>query len=223
MLLAVIYVCAVLLGAALMAFEILVSRMLTPYFGGDLYNWSAVISVVLLAMMVGYFLGGRLVDWRPTLKWAALFAAIAAVCFLTLDFYADPLFEYLLISIEDEHIGVLVAAFIVQIVPITALGAYSPIAVRVALTDIEHAGRVSGTIYAVSTVGNVIGTLGAAFFLIKYVPISTSVYGIAVVCLACAVALYWADGLLQQGDDADKDANPDAHQDAESARAAVGS
>ena len=193
MLQAVIYVCAVLLGASLMAFEILVSRMLTPYFGGDIYNWTAVISVVLFAMMIGYFIGGRLVDWRPTLRWASLFATVAAVCFLTIDLYAEALFLSLLQSIEDEHVGVLVAAFIVQIVPIAALGSYSPIAVRVALHDVNEAGRVSGTIYAVSTIGNVIGTLGAALFLIPNFGVSQSVFGLAVVCLLCAGALYIAD------------------------------
>ena len=166
----VIYLCALLLGTALMAFEILVSRMLNPYFGGDLYNWSAVISVVLFAMMVGYFIGGRLVDWRPSLHWAALFAAIAGLWLLTLDFYSDALFTYLSETIYDVHLGVLVAAFVAQMIPVTALGAYSPIAVRVALQTVEQAGRVSGEIYAVSTIGNVIGTLGAAFYLIKTFP-----------------------------------------------------
>ncbi|MEL6979967.1 MAG: fused MFS/spermidine synthase [Pseudomonadota bacterium] len=195
--LAVIYICAVLLGAALMAFEILVSRMLTPYFGGDLYNWSAVISVVLFAMMVGYFIGGRLVDWRPSLNWAALFAAIAGLWFLTLDFYADALFDWLSRVIEDVHIGVLIGAFIAQMVPVTALGAYSPIAVRVALNDIEHAGRVSGEIYAVSTIGNVIGTLGAAFYLIGTFPLSASVTAMGLVCFACAAALWAAETYLR--------------------------
>lgn len=193
MLQAVIYVCAILLGASLMAFEILVSRMLTPYFGGDIYNWTAVISVVLFAMMVGYFIGGRLVDWKPTLRWASLFATIAAVCFLTTDLYADALFTALVRAIEDEHVGVLIAAFIVQIVPIAALGAFSPIAVRVALTTVAEAGRVSGAIYAVSTIGNVIGTLGAALVLIPQFGVSQSVFGLAAVCLGCAAALYVAD------------------------------
>lgn len=199
MLLPVIYVCAVLLGAALMAFEILVSRMLTPYFGGDIYNWSAVISVVLLAMMAGYFIGGRLVDWRPTLRWAALFAGLAGICFATVHLYAEPLFFFLAETIKDEHVGVLAAALAAQIVPITALGTYSPIAVRVALRDIQHAGRVSGTIYAVSTIGNVIGTLGAVWVLIPHVGVSTSVMGLAAVCFACAGALWLADEAQRRG------------------------
>ena len=193
MLQAVIYVCAALLGAALMAFEMLVSRLLTPYFGGDIYNWSAVISVVLFAMMIGYFLGGWLVDWRPTLRWAALFSAIAGLCFFTVDLYSEPLFLYLLQNVEDEHVGVLIAAFIVQIVPIAALGSYSPIAVRIALSDVAHAGRVSGRIYAVSTTGNVVGVMGAVYGLIPHFGISESIYALGAVCLLCSAALYVAD------------------------------
>ena len=132
----ILYACAFLLGSALMAFEIIVARMLTPHFGGDLYTWAAVISVVLFAMMVGYFIGGRLVDWRPSLHWAAAAAALAGLWLLTFDLYAGDMFVALSDYFLDEHQGVLVAAFLAQIVPVTALGAYSPIAVRVALQSV---------------------------------------------------------------------------------------
>ena len=193
----VIYASAALLGAALMAFEMLVSRMLTPFFGGDLYNWAAVISVVLFAMMNGYFLGGALVDRMPTLRWASLFAAIAGLCFLTVELYAEPLFLYLLRTIDDVQIGVLIAAFVVQIVPIAALGAFSPIAIRIALRDVGEAGRVSGRIYAVSTTGNVVGVLGAVFFLIPRLGVTDSISLLALICFACAGALYLADMRLR--------------------------
>ena len=194
---AVIYVCAALLGAALMAFEMLVSRMLTPYFGGDIYNWAAVISVVLFAMMVGYFLGGWLVDRNPTLRWAALFAAIAGCCFLTVELYKDPLALFLLRTIDDVHLGVLIAAFIFQIIPVAALGAYSPIAIRIALTDVREAGRTSGRIYAVSTTGNVVGVMGAVFVLIPHLGVSESIALLALICFLCSGALYLTDMKLR--------------------------
>ncbi len=55
-------ICAFLIGAVVMSLEMLVSRYLNPYFGGTIFTWAALISVVLLAMMLGYFLGGWVAD-----------------------------------------------------------------------------------------------------------------------------------------------------------------
>ena len=55
---AVIYPVAFVTGAIVMSFEMLGSRYLNPYFGSGIYTWAALISTVLLALTVGYFLGG---------------------------------------------------------------------------------------------------------------------------------------------------------------------
>ena len=46
-----IFVCAFVLGAVLMAFEMVASRLLTPYFGSGIVTWAALISMVLLSIM----------------------------------------------------------------------------------------------------------------------------------------------------------------------------
>lgn len=186
----VIYTAAFFLGTALMAFEILVSRMLYPFFGGGIYTWSALISVVLFAMMVGYFFGGWLVDRTPTLKLGALFATIAGLWFIAVPLFQDAALTWIIQLIENERVGVMLGSALLQFVPVAALGTFSPIAIRVTLSQIEQAGSTAGTIYAVSTTGNVIGTIGAALVLIPNLAISTAVYALGGVCLACA-ALLW--------------------------------
>ena len=57
------------IGFALMGFEMLGSRYLNPYFGGGITTWACLISVVLFAMMVGYFAGGYAVDAYPGVEW----------------------------------------------------------------------------------------------------------------------------------------------------------
>ena len=61
-----IYVVAFVTGAIVMSFEMLGSRYLNPYFGGGIYTWAALISTVLAALCVGYFLGGWLADRHPS-------------------------------------------------------------------------------------------------------------------------------------------------------------
>src|SRR2546430_4577993 len=64
---AIIYVVAFVTGGIVMSFEMLGSRYLNPYFGSGIYTWAALISTVLAALCVGYFIGGWLADRAPML------------------------------------------------------------------------------------------------------------------------------------------------------------
>jgi len=59
-------VAAFLSGLLTMALEMLIGRTITPYFGGTIYTWGALISIFLSGMTVGYVLGGKAADRRPT-------------------------------------------------------------------------------------------------------------------------------------------------------------
>ena len=54
-------------GASVMVIEILGSRVLAPSFGTTLHVWSALITVTLAALAIGYAVGGRIADRRPGL------------------------------------------------------------------------------------------------------------------------------------------------------------
>ena len=47
-------------GSAVLALELLASRIMTPYFGVSLYIWTGILSITLVALALGYWLGGRL-------------------------------------------------------------------------------------------------------------------------------------------------------------------
>ena len=48
-----------------MVLEIVGARYLQPYFGGAFYVWTSQIGVVMLALALGYAIGGRLADrWK---------------------------------------------------------------------------------------------------------------------------------------------------------------
>ena len=52
-------------GMSLMALEVNASRILAPYFGSSLFVWSSIIGIVLLALSLGYYYGGKLADKKP--------------------------------------------------------------------------------------------------------------------------------------------------------------
>src|SRR5262249_35667933 len=65
---ALLYLVAFVTGAIVMSFEMLGSRYLNPYFGSGIYTWASLISTVLAALTVGYFLGGALADRKPSVQ-----------------------------------------------------------------------------------------------------------------------------------------------------------
>src|ERR1700704_470249 len=69
---AVIYAVAFVTGAIVMGFEMLGSRYLNPYFGSGIYTWASLISTVLAALCVGYFIGGIAADRTASVAILAL-------------------------------------------------------------------------------------------------------------------------------------------------------
>ncbi len=157
---------AFIVGAVIMSLEMLASRYLNPYFGGTIFTWAALISVVLLAMMGGYFLGGYSADKKKSGWLLEVMIFISALYMIALPQFIDPMMEIVITAIEDVKLGALVGAFIVTGLPVACLSTFSPVAIRRTLSNVEHAGRTSGTIFAISTAGNIFGTLVTSFYLI---------------------------------------------------------
>jgi spermidine synthase len=163
---AAIYAIAFITGAIVMSFEMLGSRYLNPYFGSGIYTWASLISTVLAALTVGYFIGGSLADRRPSAAVLGLTVLTGSVYLLLLPLFAQALLELVLAGFDDVRSGSLAAAMAIMFFPVTFLGMYSPFAIRLLLRSAQRSGMVSGTVYGISTAGSIVGTLGTTFFLI---------------------------------------------------------
>ena len=153
-----IYIAAFLTGAIVMSFEMLGSRYLGPYFGSGIYTWAALISTVLAALCVGYFLGGLLADRHPSPRVLGTTIMIGSVYLLLLPAFADPVLQFFVWHIDDIRLGSIVSALAIMLFPVTLLGMYSPFAIRLLLRSEHNSGVVSGTVYGVSTAGSILGT-----------------------------------------------------------------
>lgn len=173
-------------GAAVLVVEIIGTRFLAPFYGANLYSWSALISVTLLALAVGYWIGGRLADSRgsPALLDGviALAAGFVAAVPPLAHALADPL------AAAGPRLGVLASALVSFGPSLTLLGMITPIAVRLAAPDFAHVGRSVGSIYAFSTAGSIAGALVAGFLLLPAVRVSRICYAVAFALAALAAA-----------------------------------
>lgn len=153
-------------GFVLMGFEMLGARYLNPWFGGGITTWASLISVVLLAMMVGYMGGGTIADRSTGLTPMAVAIFIAGLNMLAVAIFADGWMEAILDAIGDGFWGVLTGSLILCFLPVMCLAGLSPYVVKMLLREISHGGRITGLVYSVSTAGNIVGTLATTFWLI---------------------------------------------------------
>jgi sugar lactone lactonase YvrE len=187
------------IGFALMGFEMLGSRYLNPYFGGGITTWASLISVVLFAMMVGYFAGGYAVDARPGVELLAASAVLAALFMLIVPPTADTVQQSIIATLGDGFLGVLTASLYLSLAPVAFLSACSPFVVRLLLVDLEAGGKTTGLVYSVSTLGNVAGTLATTFYLIPNFGTRAITTTFGIVLAVLAGLLYLGKRGLQKG------------------------
>jgi len=150
-------------GAAVMVVEILGSRVLAPTFGTTLHVWSALITVTLAALAIGYAWGGRIADKRPGLSTLMIVMALAAAAILLADLITKPVLRAAYGA--GMVTGTFVAATLLFLPALLLLGMVSPMAVRAA-ADKQHLGQSVGNLYALSTLGSVAGSLAVSLLLI---------------------------------------------------------
>ena len=160
-------------GTGSLGAEIAAVRLLAPYFGASTIVWANTIGIVLVALSVGYWLGGRLADRHPNMRALCLTALLAAVLLAAVPFAADPLLEIGVDALDEisagAFLGSLLAVLVLVAVPVLLLGTVSPWAIRLGVQSVEEAGTVAGRLYALSTAGSLVGTLLSALLLIPLV------------------------------------------------------
>lgn len=176
-------------GASVMVIELLGTRMIAPFYGASLYVWSSLISVTMIALAIGYFVGGR---WADRAKRTGLSLIIALAALFTL---LIPLMTRTVLLATDPlglRTGAFVSALVLFSPSLTLLGMVGPFAIKLSTSQLEGVGNSAGSIYAVSTLGSVIGTLVLGFYLFPMIGSRQILVGLGLLLLALAilVALY---------------------------------
>jgi len=160
-------------GTGSLGAEIAAVRLLSPYFGASTVVWANTIGVVLVALSIGYWLGGRFADRHPHMRGLCLLSLVAALLLALVPFVADPLLNLAVSALDSisagAFLGSLIGVLALVALPVLLLGAVSPWAIRLAVNTVEEAGEVAGRLYALSTAGSLVGTLLSALLLIPAV------------------------------------------------------
>lgn len=160
-------------GMTSLAVELSASRLLGNVYGSSNLVWACIIGLILIYLTLGYWLGGKLADRHPEpkvfyrlLMWASLTVGLVPMI-------ARPILRAAANAFDQLQVPMLVGAFITVlvlfIVPVTLIGMASPFALKLALHDTENAGKESGRLSAISTLGSFIGTFLPVLVLVPLI------------------------------------------------------
>ncbi len=179
-------------GAVVMMYELVGSRVVAPYVGTSIFVWSSLIGVILGSLSLGYYVGGRLADRRQ--DWVVLAVIIVGAAFgvrltaLLRDFVPN-IVQLFGGRVEWQSVGM---ALILFAPASLCLGMVSPYATRLSLTDVGHSGRIVGRLSALSTLGSIVGTFVAGFYLIPH-------FGSLRILIALSIALLGVAAIIPLG------------------------
>ena len=180
-------------GAGTLATEIAASRLLAPYFGSSTVVWANIIGLILVYLSVGYWIGGKVADRRPEPRLLGWIVLVAALVIAVLPFVARPVLALTVQGRDTISVGAVVGSFFAALllfaVPVTLLGAVSPFAVRLALDDVSEAGAVAGRLYALSTMGSIVGTFVSALVAIPLIGTHRTMLGAAALLVLAAALM----------------------------------
>ncbi|MDP6354362.1 MAG: fused MFS/spermidine synthase [Planctomycetota bacterium] len=181
-------VVAVTMGALVMALEVLGTRVIGVLYGSSLYVWGALISVTLVALASGYFVGGMLADRSPKAWLLYVLLMCGGIATLIVPWLRGVMLPcYRAFGLRW---GALASATAIFFVPLLLLGMTGPFVIRLLSRAVESSGRTAGTVYALSTLGSVAGTLAVTFYLIPAAGTSTAVRLVGGCVIAvCAIGL----------------------------------
>lgn len=179
-----------LCGAVVMVYEIIGSRLLSPYIGSSTYIWTSLIGVILASLSLGYWLGGRFADKRAEVRVLAsvIFTAAGLISVTTL--IKDIFLSMIAASAIMLEIKALIAALVLFAPASVFLGMVTPYAIRLKVSSVETTGRTVGNLYALSTIGSIVGTFAAGFVFVPFIGSVRTLYSIAGVLFIIAFVLW---------------------------------
>jgi spermidine synthase len=182
-------------GMASLAVEMAASRLIGNYFGASNLVWASIIGLILIYLTAGYFLGGYWADRSPNYRTFFQILAWGAFAVGLIPLAARPVLRFAANAFDELQMGILIGSFIVVmilfVIPITLLGTASPFAIRLAIQDPRRAGRASGQLYGVSTLGSFVGTFLPSLILIPMVGTYRTFLVISALLLVVALICLW--------------------------------
>ena len=166
-------------GMTALAAEFGASRLLQMRFGSVNLVWAVIIGLILIYFAAGYAIGGRQADKSPHPETMFTYLAWGGATLGLVPIIAQPILLAAASAMDALNLGVIAASFITTLLlfslPVTLLAMSSPFAIRITLKDTKQAGNVAGNLFALSTVGSVLGAFLPTLLLFPLIGTSRTI------------------------------------------------
>ncbi len=176
-------------GAVVMIFELVGSRVLGPFFGTSIFVWTSLIGIILGSLSLGYYLGGKIADNKPSFTKLSFIIFISAVFIFITFFIKDFILIFLQSNISDIRTSSVIASIVLFSPTSVFLGIVSPYAAKLKLNNLDTSGSTIGNLYALSTAGSIIGTFLSGFYLIPNFGTNKLLIILAIVLILISILL----------------------------------
>lgn len=170
-------------GFALLTYELAAARVLAPSIGSSTYVWTGVIGVIIAALSLGFFAGGKVADVRNRLSDLVVLLLLASgTAVLTLLTYEGVL-QSIVDSFEDNRLQAVVAALTLFAPTSFFIGMTSPYLAKLNVRSLDETGRSIASLDMLNAIGGIAGTFVTGFILFGYIGSHQAIGLVAVLLL----------------------------------------
>jgi len=177
-------------GYYVMAIELLSGRILAPNFGNSIYVWGGIITVFMVALSIGYLLGGQFSVRTPSLSRLGALLIAGGAATIPVVVVGDRALDWIFDHVRDPRYASLLASSLLFFLPTAISGMVSPYAVRLLSTDLRATGKSAGLLYFVSTFGSAAGTIVTSFYMVLWFELNQIFVGMIAISIAIGSAAY---------------------------------
>lgn len=166
--------------------ELAAERQMAPAFGTTHDLWSIIIGLTFAFLSLGYAVGGRIIDRRPTHQVISACLLITGVWALVIAFLARPIvsaIQQFTFDFGGLRLGIFLSTLILITIPPFLLGIVTPSAIRLTVPRVGAAGSSAGIIYGLGTIGSLLGTFIPVLVLIPRIGVQQTYLVMAAVAL----------------------------------------
>ncbi|MHC4780974.1 MAG: spermidine synthase, partial [Planctomycetota bacterium] len=164
---------AFIVGAAVMTFEMAGARALSPHFGSSNYIWANIIGSLMASLALGYYIGGRVADRKPSITLLMVLLGLAGAMGGLVPLILPPLGRACVpAGIAAEHsfrinlLGSLTVTVLLLVPLVFVVAMTTPLLVRLLARSREEAGGAAGSVNAYGAVGSIVGTFLPTLILV---------------------------------------------------------
>ncbi len=180
-------------GFVALSLQILGIRILAPYVVTTTPVWAALLGVTLAGSAVGYYWGGVLADHvqkKAVFLWLTAGASISITLI--------PLLRSVL-SVVAPYFGysggAFIGAMLLFFIPIMFLSAITTYVIRIFVKTLDAIGKIHGDLYALATIGSVVGVFGTSYILVPFFTIPTILYSLSVSIFLLSISIFLSPSL----------------------------